>query len=99
MRRPYSQLSGEELVEELDAVSSALSGAILELSEVKVQYLWLFHQGYQNSHESSVAGRDRSGEIAAGEIKEDETRLTSNIESLMVIRDFLAELLRYRRAG
>lgn len=96
MHRPYSRLSPEELVEEFDSVSSSLSGAVMELSEVKIQYLWLYHQGYLNSYESSVSGRERSGEIAAEELMNDQIRLEANIESLSVLRDFLAVLLRHR---
>lgn len=74
--------------DDLKSVSERLSAAYLELAEVKIQYLYVFHQGYMNSHETSVSGRERSGEIAAAAIKEDEIRLEANIASLTVMRDF-----------
>lgn len=94
MPAAYSTLSPEELVEEFDSVSSALAGAILEMSQVKIQLLYVFNRGYMNSHETSVSGRERSAEVASEEIKNDEILLQGNIDSLRVLRDFLAELVR-----
>jgi hypothetical protein len=74
--------------DDLESVSKRLAAAYLELAEVKIQHLYVFRQGYQNSHETSVSGRERSGEIAAAAIEEDEIRLESKIASLTVLRDF-----------
>ena len=73
---------------DLESISKRLAAAYLELAEVKIQYLYVFHQGYMHSTETSVSGRERSGEIAAAAIKEDEIRLEANIASLTVMRDF-----------
>lgn len=89
---PYAKLSPEELTEELDRVASSLSGAVLELCEVKVQYLWIWSQAYKGSLETSVSGRERDAEVAAIAIKEDEIRLQGNIDSLSVLRDLLVVL-------
>jgi hypothetical protein len=94
----YSELSREELVEEFDSVASALCGSILELAEVKVSYAYYYNLGYQNTHETSVSGRARSGEIAAQSMAEDEVRLQASVDSLRVLMDCLAKLLDYRRA-
>lgn len=72
-----------------EAVSERLAAAYRELAEVKVQYLWLYNEGYQRSHETSVSGRERSAEIAAQSIKEDEIRLEGNIAAMLVERDML----------
>jgi hypothetical protein len=74
--------------DDLESVSKRLAAAYLELAEVKIQHLYVFRQGYQNSHETSVSGRERSGEIAAAAIEEDEIRLEATIASLTVLRDF-----------
>lgn len=71
-----------------ESVSKRLAQAYIELAEVKIQHLYVFRQGYQNSHETSVSGRERSGEIAAAAIEEDEIRLEATIASLTVLRDF-----------
>lgn len=92
----YSKLSAEELVEEYDSITSTLSGQIMELAEVKIARQWVYYQGYANSHETSVSGRERSGEVAAEEMTADVIRLESSIESLRVLSTFLAELLRHR---
>jgi hypothetical protein len=89
-------LSTEDLEAELIETSNLLSGAFLELSQVKVQYRWLFLQGYKASHETSVAGRDRAGEMAAMAIEEDQITLQGKIDSLVVLRDLLISLLARR---
>lgn len=88
--------SKDELGVALEEVTLRLSAAYKELAEVKIQYLYVFHQGYQNSHETSVSGRERSGEVAAAGIKEDEIRLEANIAAMIAERDLFVEL---RRGG
>jgi hypothetical protein len=83
-----------DLDEKLSEVTGRLSAAYKELAEVRVQYLWLYHQGYQSSHETSVSGRERSGEAAAISIKEDEIRLEGNIAAMTAERDLFMELRR-----
>jgi hypothetical protein len=92
----YATKTREDLALALEEVSFRLSAAYKELAEVKIQYLYVFHQGYQNSHETSVSGREQSGEIAAAGIKEDEIRLEANISSMIAERDLFMEL---RRGG
>ena len=73
--------------DDFESISKRLADAYIELGEVKVQYLYVFHQGYMNNSESSVSGRERAGEYAAASIKEDEIRLEANIASLTVLRE------------
>ena len=70
-----------------ESISKRLADAYIRTGEVKVQYLYVFHQGYMNNSESSVSGRERAGEYAAASIKEDEIRLEANIASLTVLRE------------
>jgi hypothetical protein len=95
----YGKLDAEELRTELDSVVAELGAAYVELSAVKVQYVWLFLQGYKGSHETSVSGRDRDGECAAAAVKEDELKLEGQIASLTVVRDHLVNLLTWRTSG
>jgi hypothetical protein len=92
----YHRLSTEELEAELIETCALLSGCYTELSQVKVQYRWLFLSGYKASQETSVAGRDRSGHIAAVAIEEDEITLQGKIDSLTVLRDLILSLLARR---
>lgn len=96
MRPPIEHhgLDASELSVELGEVAAKLSAAYTELSAVKVQYLWLYFQGYKASGESSVVGRDRDAEIAAIAVKEDELTLEGNISSLTVLRDYLVALMK-----
>lgn len=86
-----------DLSDELEDVSGRLSAAYTELSAVKVQYLWLYFQGYKASAESSVVGRDRDAEIAAISVKEDELTLEGNISALTVQRDHLVKKIEWQR--
>ena len=88
-----------ELEDALEDVSGRLSSAYRELSAVKVQYLWLYFQGYKASQESSVVGRDRDAEIAAIAVKEDELTLEGNIAALSVQRDHLMAKIGWQRGG
>jgi hypothetical protein len=88
----YAGLSPEKLTEELATTSTKLAAAYTELAQVKIQYLWLYNQGYQHTHETSVSGREHAGEIAAMSVKEDELTLEGNIASLTAIRDLLVVL-------
>ena len=92
-------LQSVDLIAELDQVSARLSAAYTELSAVKVQYLWLYFQGYKASLESSVVGRDRDAEIAAIAVKEDELTLEGNIQALSVQRDHLTSKIAWQRGG
>jgi hypothetical protein len=91
--------SPADLIAELDQVSKRLSASYTELSAVKVQYLWLYFQGYKASQESSVVGRDRDAEIAAIAVKEDELTLEGNISALTVERDHLMAKIGWLHAG
>jgi hypothetical protein len=82
------------LDDDLKEVTGRLSAAYRELAEVKIQYLWLYNNGYTQSHETSVSGRERSGEIAAASVKEDEIRLEGNILAMTAERDLFMELRR-----
>ena len=86
-----------DLGDALEDVSGRLSAAYRELSAVKVQYLWLYFQGYKASVESSVVGRDRDAEIAAIAVKEDELVLQGNIDALTVQRDHLVKKIEWAR--
>lgn len=92
----YPELSDSDLKAELGSVAERLSEAFTELSAVKSQYIWLYHQGYRASHETSHAGKDVHGRQAALEIEEDQIRLQGNIDSLTVLRDLLVTLLHAR---
>jgi hypothetical protein len=89
----YPGLNPAELRYELGLVVSRLAGSYTELSAVKVQYLWLYHQGYKASIETSVSGREHDAEMAAVAVKEDELTLEGNIASLSVLRDLLVTLV------
>jgi hypothetical protein len=89
----YHKLTADELKEELAEVSTRLAGHCTELSAVKVQYLWLYHQGYKASQETSVSGREHDAEMASVAVKEDEVTIVGNIESSTVLRDLLVTLL------
>jgi hypothetical protein len=91
--------SSADLIAELDQVSERLSKSYTELSAVKVQYLWLYFQGYKASQESSVVGRDRDAEIAAIALKEDELTLEGNISALTVQREHLVAKIGWLNAG
>jgi hypothetical protein len=86
-----------DLEDALEDVSGRLSAAYTELSAVKVQYLWLYFQGYKASQETSVVGRDRDAEIAAIAVKEDELTLEGNIAALTVQRDHLVKRIEWSR--
>jgi hypothetical protein len=92
----YPALSPDELETELANIVGQISGAYRELSAVKAQRLMVYHQGYRNSHENSHAGRDAHGQQAAFAVEEDQIALELNIESLLVLRDFLGTLLERR---
>lgn len=93
----YKGFSTEELIEELGSVTGELSGHYVELSAIRVQYMWLFLQAYAASHETSVSGRERDGERAAVAVKEDEWTLLGQIESLTVVRDYLVRMVEWSR--
>ena len=84
-----------DLSAEYEETTNTLVGQINELGEVKVQRQWLYYQGYINTHEQSVGGRQHAGEIAAQDITADVIRLESSIDALRVKSTFLAEMLRH----
>ena len=92
----YHLLSPDELREELSRVSARLAGYFTELTPIRKQWLYYFFEGYNNSHETSVSGRERSGEYAARSLKEDELDIEGNISSATVQRDLLVTLLERR---
>lgn len=93
----YPALSQGELLDELAAVIGRLTGYYTDLSQAKIAYQWIYHQGYAASHETSHAAKDVHGRQAALNIAEDEISLEANISSALVLRDLLVTLLDHAR--
>lgn len=92
----YASLTTDELIDEYERTTKTLFSQLNELGEVKVQRQWVYYQGYMNSHEQSVGGRQHSGEVAAEDVTADVIRLESSIEAARVMSGFLSEMLRHR---
>lgn len=94
---PYADLLPDELMAEHEKLARELSAAQVELSEVRVQYMWIFGQAYKASAETSVSGREREAEIATAAIREDEIKLIGQIEALTTMTAFLSQLVALER--
>jgi hypothetical protein len=92
----YPNLSVEELTAEAAALANGLSGKYKDLAAVKTQYHFWFLRGYRESTETSVAGRDRAGEIAAQTFREEELTAQGEIESLRNLLDFVVKLIDWK---
>jgi hypothetical protein len=90
--KPLHLLDSAERVAFLEDVARELSKAHLDLSQVKIQYMWAYGQAYKMSHSQHISGRIQEAEIAAAGIKEDELTLLGQIDSLTVMRDYLVGL-------
>jgi hypothetical protein len=88
--KPYHLLSPQERTAALEEICRELYGLHLELSEVRVQYLWAYAQAYKAAQSPHVGGRIQEAEIAAAGIKEDELQLLGRIDALSTMRDYLA---------
>ena len=92
--KPFHLQSREERSTYLEDLTRELYAAHLELSEVRVQYLWAYSQAYKAAQSPHVGGRIQEAEIAAAAIKEDELALVGRIDALCAMRDYLALILR-----
>ena len=90
--KPLHLLGTDERERLLEEIVRGLSSAYVELSQVKIQYLWSYGAAYKASASVHVTGRIQEAEIAAAGIKEDELELEGRIESMTTIRDYLATL-------
>ena len=90
--KPYHLLDETERLDALEDICRELSAAHVELSQVRIQYMWAYGQAYKAAQSSHVSGRIQEAEIAAAPIREDELELTGKIDSLTVMRDYLTGL-------
>lgn len=90
--KPLHLLERDEWIAYLEDVCRELSAAYIELSQVRIQYMWNYGQAYRASQSAHVSGRIQEAEIAAAAIKEDELELLGKIDSLITIRDFLQSI-------
>jgi len=90
--KPFHLQSREERSTYLEDLTRELYAAHLELSEVRVQYLWAYSQAYKAAQSPHVGGRIQEAEIAAAGIKEDELSLLGRIDTLKTMRDYVVML-------
>lgn len=87
--KPLHLLEASERAAFLETICRELYAAHLELSQVRIQYMWAYGQAYRSASNPHVSGRIQEAEIAAAGIKEDELELMGRIDSLSVMRDYL----------
>jgi hypothetical protein len=90
--KPLYLLESAERVGYLEDVCRELCAAHLELSQVRVQYLWAYGSAYKAAQSAHVSGRIAEAEIAASAIREDELELLGRIDALSTMRDYLSSL-------
>lgn len=88
--KPFHLLSSDERIQHLEDVCRELYACYIDLSQARIQYLWMYGQAYKAATSEHVSGRIQEAEIAAAAIKEDELELMGRIDALCAMRDYLA---------
>jgi hypothetical protein len=91
--KPFHLLDAEERISHLEDICRELYACHLDLSQVRIQYLWHYGQAYKASVSNHVSGRIQEAEIAAAAIREDELALLGRIDALSAMRDYLSVVI------
>jgi len=92
--KPFHLLSHDEQVAHLEDIVRELYRCHLDLSQVRIQYMWHYGQAYKAATSEHVSGRVQEAEIAAAAIREEEYELLGRIDALSAMRDYLAMTIR-----
>jgi hypothetical protein len=88
--KPLFLLEPEEKIAHLEEICRELYAAYIDLSQIRIQYLWHYGQAYKASQSPHVGGRIQEAEIAAASLKEEELSALGQIDALCAMRDYLA---------
>ena len=91
--KPFHLLGPGERIAHLEDIVRELYRCHVDLSQVRIQLMWMYGQAYKAAQSEHVSGRVNEAEIACAPIKEEEYELLGRIDALSAMRDYLASFI------